>query len=202
MPKVAKYTSPPSHRANQFSDRKTLEDQRLANSATRRRGASRLGRPNKYTADVRAMIHKALSMVGGEKYLAKQALENPSAFLHLLARTLPREISGVIGAGNLPVSRYTLSMAELQAIAALGRENIKRIKSLDQPRRGKGRVLIGHLDGQTPEAPDAPNGNAHKAHKAKKYTVETATQSHSEQGAQSVDVENAAPDVGKLEQDQ
>lgn len=60
-------------------------------------GGSRKGKPNKITADLRAMIQGALADAGGRKYLVTQAKENPSAFLTLLGKTLPKEISGLDG---------------------------------------------------------------------------------------------------------
>ena len=42
--------------------------------------------------DLRAMVLKALTMVGGVEFLAQQAERNPVAILSLLARLIPREI--------------------------------------------------------------------------------------------------------------
>ena len=50
-------------------------------------GGRRKGTPNKLNADVRAMILAALAAKGGQKYLEKQADENPTAFLTLVARS-------------------------------------------------------------------------------------------------------------------
>ena len=49
------------------------------------------GSPNKITGDAKAMIHKALDLVGGVAYLRRQAEENPVAFMSLYGRTIPRE---------------------------------------------------------------------------------------------------------------
>jgi hypothetical protein len=54
------------------------------------------GVPNKLTADVKEMILGALERVGGEDYLAQQAQENPTAFLSLLGRVLPKQIDAKI----------------------------------------------------------------------------------------------------------
>lgn len=59
-------------------------------------GGSRKGKPNKVSADLKAMIQGALDDVGGQKYLAQQARENPSAFLTLVGRTLPKELAGAV----------------------------------------------------------------------------------------------------------
>jgi hypothetical protein len=56
-------------------------------------GGSRKGKPNKVTADLRAMISNALTAAGGEKYLQAQASENPAAFLTLLGKTLPKDVN-------------------------------------------------------------------------------------------------------------
>jgi hypothetical protein len=58
---------------------------------------SRKGVPNKATAELRAMIDGALSELGGQAYLVQQARENPSSFLALIGKTLPREVTGPNG---------------------------------------------------------------------------------------------------------
>ena len=59
------------------------------------------GRPkgsiNKVTADVRAMILQALDGAGGAVYLQRQADENPSAFLTLVGKVLPMQVTGADG---------------------------------------------------------------------------------------------------------
>ena len=64
----------------------------------------RTGRPkgalNKVNADIRTMIHEALNGVGGVEYLMDQAVENPRAFLPLLARIIPQEHKLSIGLGE------------------------------------------------------------------------------------------------------
>src|SRR5215472_9732024 len=66
-----------------------------------RPGAGRKkGVPNKMTTDVRAMVLGALEEVGGMKYLARQALENPSAFMTLVGKVLPTQL---IGDGEHPI---------------------------------------------------------------------------------------------------
>jgi hypothetical protein len=52
------------------------------------------GKPNKLTQDIKAMILAALDKAGGEKYLLKQANDNPTAFMTLLGKVLPTQISG------------------------------------------------------------------------------------------------------------
>ena len=50
------------------------------------------GRLNKVNADIKAMIVEALSEVGGVTYLKAQAVENPTAFLGLVGKVLPKEV--------------------------------------------------------------------------------------------------------------
>ena len=61
------------------------------------------GTPNKITADLKAMILGALSDAGGQKYLAQQALANPSAFLTLIGKVLPLQVTGE-GGGPVLIS--------------------------------------------------------------------------------------------------
>lgn len=53
---------------------------------------SRKGVPNKATKELKDMILGALDDAGGQSYLAQQAFENPSAFMSLIGRVLPKEI--------------------------------------------------------------------------------------------------------------
>lgn len=50
------------------------------------------GVPNKVTGQLKEMILGALSDVGGQDYLVRQAEENPSAFMGLIAKVLPTEL--------------------------------------------------------------------------------------------------------------
>jgi hypothetical protein len=55
------------------------------------------GVPNKHTAALRDMILQALDEKGGAAYLARQADENPTAFMGLLGKVLPLQVSGEDG---------------------------------------------------------------------------------------------------------
>lgn len=57
-------------------------------------GGSRKGKPNKLTADVKAMILAALDQAGGTQYLLTQAQLNPNAFLTLVGKVLPMTVAG------------------------------------------------------------------------------------------------------------
>lgn len=50
------------------------------------------GSPNKVNASLKEMILGALHDAGGKNWLARQALENPVAFMALLAKLLPLEL--------------------------------------------------------------------------------------------------------------
>lgn len=51
------------------------------------------GSPNVATAALKDMILGALDDAGGQAYLARQAEENPGAFIGLIGRVLPKDIS-------------------------------------------------------------------------------------------------------------
>lgn len=65
-------------------------------------GGSRKGIPNKITAALKDMILNALDKAGGEEYLARQAQENPTAFMTLIGKVLPMQVTGE-GDGPLTV---------------------------------------------------------------------------------------------------
>ena len=50
------------------------------------------GSANKVNKALREMILHALDKVGGEAYLVEQARVNPTAFLALLSKTMPRNV--------------------------------------------------------------------------------------------------------------
>lgn len=60
-------------------------------------GGSRKGKPNKFTADVKAMIIEALNKAGGVGYLVDRAKDNPAAFIALVGKVLPLQVSGTDG---------------------------------------------------------------------------------------------------------
>ena len=59
--------------------------------------AGEVSTPNKLNADVKAMILAALAAKGGQKYLEKQADENPTAFLTLVGKIIPLQVTGKDG---------------------------------------------------------------------------------------------------------
>jgi hypothetical protein len=62
------------------------------------------GVPNKLTTELKDMILQALSNKGGVVYLEKQADENPHAFLTLVGKVLPLQVTGENGKDLIPPS--------------------------------------------------------------------------------------------------
>lgn len=69
----------------------------------------RKGTPNKTTGLVREMVIRALDAVGGADYLQKQAEENPNAFLILVGKVLPLQVTGADGAPLIPALALTIN---------------------------------------------------------------------------------------------
>lgn len=69
------------------------------------------GRPkgvqNKTTGVLKDMILKALDKAGGVDYLVVQADKNPAAFLSLVGKVLPMQVTGE-GGGPIAVTRIEL----------------------------------------------------------------------------------------------
>jgi hypothetical protein len=57
-------------------------------------GGSRKGRPNKTTKLLKDMILQALDNAGGVTYLQEQADASPTAFLALVGKVLPLQLTG------------------------------------------------------------------------------------------------------------
>jgi hypothetical protein len=63
------------------------------------RGKGRIkGVPNKATKALKDMILGALDDAGGQDYLRRQSIENPTAFLTLIGKVLPTTISADVNA--------------------------------------------------------------------------------------------------------
>ena len=52
------------------------------------------GVPNKFTGELKEMILRALDGAGGVGYLEQQAKTNPNAFLGLVGKVLPLQVTG------------------------------------------------------------------------------------------------------------
>ena len=72
------------------------------------------GIPNKITSDLRAMILGALDDAGGQKYLAQQATANPAAFLTLVGKVLPKEITGANGTPLVPPPQFIVQPVKVR----------------------------------------------------------------------------------------
>jgi len=62
------------------------------------------GATNKMTRQLKDMILGALDDAGGQKYLAEQAIANPSAFLTLVGKVLPITLNGTGDNGEIVVT--------------------------------------------------------------------------------------------------
>lgn len=84
-------------------------DSTVPKSANKRPpGGSRKGRPNRVTKELKEMILAALDQAGGVQYLYGQALENPKAFLPLLGKVLPLQVTGE-GGGDIVIKVMKLT---------------------------------------------------------------------------------------------
>lgn len=63
----------------------------------RKTGGRKKGTPNKLSGDVRQMILGALDDVGGQRYLKEQAIDNPVAFLTLVGKVVPKDVTIDVG---------------------------------------------------------------------------------------------------------
>lgn len=68
----------------------------------RKTGGRQKNTPNKVTGAVKDMVLQALSGVGGVEYLKMQAAENPTAFLTLVGKAMPLQMTGANDAPLIP----------------------------------------------------------------------------------------------------
>lgn len=61
-----------------------------------RRGGRKAGTPNKLTRTIKEAIEAAFDEVGGPKYLARMANEQPAAFMTLLGKVLPTQVDAKV----------------------------------------------------------------------------------------------------------
>lgn len=54
----------------------------------------RKGTPNKITTDVKRALLQAFTQLGADKYLVRQGKVNPRAFLAILGRAIPTQLTG------------------------------------------------------------------------------------------------------------
>ena len=96
------------------------------------------GSENRYQADIKEMIIKALNNAGGVKYLTAQAHKNPAVFLGLVGKVLPMTIQGPGGSALIIEQIVSAGMSAYRA-------------TLEEPK------LIEHEPGQEAET---ANGSA------------------------------------------
>lgn len=68
-----------------MDDKQTKKNRRVAGPGRPK------GSANRVTADLRTLITESLTVAGGVKYLADQAVINPQAYLSLIGKALPRD---------------------------------------------------------------------------------------------------------------
>lgn len=82
----------------------------MANRGSFKKGEKRPNQgkrgPNKQTVELKQMILNALSSAGGEMYLLEQAQKNPTAFLTLIGKVLPLQLTGKDG-GAIEITAVT-----------------------------------------------------------------------------------------------
>lgn len=79
-----------------------------------RRGGRKAGTPNILNAQVKDMIVNALHRAGGEDYLYQQALEQPKAFMTLIGRVLPLQVTGE-GGGPVQIEKIVREVVDPNA---------------------------------------------------------------------------------------
>lgn len=84
----------------------------------------KMGTTNLITSDVKAMILGALSDVGGRRYLSAQAIKNPVAFLALVGRIIPREMTVKTNEATLEVTVQDKDMTREEIIAEMNRRGL------------------------------------------------------------------------------
>ena len=60
-------------------------------------GGRAKGTPNKLNRDIKEMVLTALNNAGGAEYLTQRAFDCPTAFLALVGRVLPMQVTGANG---------------------------------------------------------------------------------------------------------
>lgn len=78
------------------------------------RGGRPKGSTNKLSRDIKEMIKTALEEAGGEKYLLKQAHDNPNAFLSLVSKIIPAEAKV---SANVTINPLAEVLSHAQGIA-------------------------------------------------------------------------------------
>lgn len=74
-------------------------------------GGRKKGTPNKITGALKDMVLTALANAGGIDYLEKQAKDNPTAFLTLVGKVLPLQVTGE-GGGAVKIEEVRRSIVK------------------------------------------------------------------------------------------
>jgi hypothetical protein len=77
-------------------------------AAGRKTGGRQKGSPNKLTKQLKDMILEALDESGGIEYLKQTAIDHPVAFLTLVGKVLPLQVTGEGGGPVETVTRIEL----------------------------------------------------------------------------------------------
>lgn len=73
------------------------------------RGGSRKGRPNKFSNSIKLEVLESFRMVGARHYLARQAAENPPAYLNLLGKVIPQQVQAELAGLHIVVQQLAVS---------------------------------------------------------------------------------------------
>jgi hypothetical protein len=65
----------------------------MSNISTLNRSGRKPGAKNRVSGELKEMVEQALHQAGGVEYLARQAEENPAAFLALVGKVLPKNVN-------------------------------------------------------------------------------------------------------------
>ena len=118
----------------------------VKDSGKRKPPAAGKGRPrgakNKISGSIKEMIFAALAEAGGTAYIARQAEENPTAFLSLLGRLVPSELRAELS-GAFTVET---SFDEVMAKAVLIRGGLPDWQ--DRLETQIGRLFLKHQRGE------------------------------------------------------
>ena len=113
-----------------------------------RRGGRQKGTPNKVDASIREMVLGALSDVGGQKYLARCAIEQPVAFLGLVGKVLPTQIVG--DADGSPITLHLIAAQSVSAEALLIDHASRNPLPGSQAQTIEGEAVVNVLDQPPP----------------------------------------------------